>query len=208
MLARPDCPLSKGMKENLTTMKGVRDEVEHLLLGRCDLKWAPLFQTRCLNFESSLTRMFSARLSLQRAFPLLSEILLRKIRSLRGSRRARHLAPCRGYLSRSRANPADDEIATLADAAGTATSLTGLLNDRGDGFVSDPSECHSCIASCACDLPLRSGHQIKRAPIIIGTATKASESPISTAAHMVVNKDFLRCCFQLAVHCASPFPIT
>jgi hypothetical protein len=43
------------------------------------------------------------------------------------------IALCRGgdYLSRSLANPADDEIAALAHAAGAATSLAGLLKDRG-----------------------------------------------------------------------------
>jgi hypothetical protein len=38
--------------------------------------------------------------------------------------------------------------------AGAATSLAGLLDDRGDGFVMDRktlSECHSCIASCVRD---------------------------------------------------------
>ncbi len=66
MLARQDCPLSKGAKDNLTTIKGIRDEVEHLLLGRSDLKWAPLFQACCLNFETCLVKLYGERLSLQR----------------------------------------------------------------------------------------------------------------------------------------------
>jgi hypothetical protein len=66
MLARQDCPLSKGAKDNLATMKGIRDEVEHLLLGRSDLKWAPLFQACCLNFESFLVKRFGECLSLQK----------------------------------------------------------------------------------------------------------------------------------------------
>jgi hypothetical protein len=65
MLARQDCPLSKGTKDNLTTIKGIRDEVEHLLLRRSDLKWAPLFQACCLNFESFIVKLFGEKLSLQ-----------------------------------------------------------------------------------------------------------------------------------------------
>ena len=66
MLARQDCPLSKGAKDNLTTIRGIRDEVEHLLLRRSDLKWAPLFQACCLNFDFYLVKLFGARLSLQK----------------------------------------------------------------------------------------------------------------------------------------------
>jgi Protein of unknown function (DUF3644) len=66
MLARSDCPLSRGAKDNLTTMKGIRDEVEHLLLGRSDLKWAPLFQACCLNFEAFIVQQFGEQLSLQK----------------------------------------------------------------------------------------------------------------------------------------------
>jgi Protein of unknown function (DUF3644) len=66
MLDRPDCPLSRGAKDNLLTMKGIRDEVEHLLLRRSDLKWAPLFQACCLNFESFIVEFGGERLSLQK----------------------------------------------------------------------------------------------------------------------------------------------
>jgi len=66
MLGRQDCPLSKGAKDNLSTMKGIRDEVEHLLLRRSDLKWAPLFQACCLNFETFIVKLWGERLSLQK----------------------------------------------------------------------------------------------------------------------------------------------
>jgi Protein of unknown function (DUF3644) len=66
MLGRTDCPLSQGGKDNLATMKDIRDEVEHLLLGRSDLKWAPLFQACCLNFETAIVKYFGEKLSLQK----------------------------------------------------------------------------------------------------------------------------------------------
>jgi hypothetical protein len=34
MLTRADCPLSKGMKKNLSSLKTIRDDVEHKMLGR------------------------------------------------------------------------------------------------------------------------------------------------------------------------------
>ena len=70
MLKRDDCPLASGVKKNLDTMKGIRDDVEHLLLRRADLKWSPLFQACCLNFEEFLVRTFGERLSLRNELSL------------------------------------------------------------------------------------------------------------------------------------------
>jgi uncharacterized protein DUF3644 len=36
MLSRPDCPLSKGVKKNLLSLKTIRDDVEHKMLGSPD----------------------------------------------------------------------------------------------------------------------------------------------------------------------------
>jgi hypothetical protein len=65
MLSRPDCPLSKGIKNNLAATKKIRDEVEHKLLGRSDVQWLPLFQACCLNFDKTLVSWFGLRVSLQ-----------------------------------------------------------------------------------------------------------------------------------------------
>ena len=65
MLARVDCPLSKGMKKNLLSLKAIRDDVEHKMLGRSDVKWLALFQACCLNFDKILVNWFGPRLSLQ-----------------------------------------------------------------------------------------------------------------------------------------------
>lgn len=65
MLSRQDCPLSKGIKNNLTSLKKIRDDVEHKMLGRSDIKWLPLFQACCLNFDKTLTSFFGPRISLQ-----------------------------------------------------------------------------------------------------------------------------------------------
>lgn len=64
MIARSDCPLSKGCKQNLAALKEIRDVVEHRTIGPFDQKWLPLFQSACLNFEKALTDMFGSRLTL------------------------------------------------------------------------------------------------------------------------------------------------
>jgi len=66
MIERSDCPLSDGAKRNLRTIKKLRDDVEHLLLGRSDFKWAPLFQACCLNFDAALRKLFGESVSLER----------------------------------------------------------------------------------------------------------------------------------------------
>ncbi|MGY8637725.1 DUF3644 domain-containing protein [Bradyrhizobium sp. 14AA] len=65
MLPRTDCPLSKGIKKNLLSLKTIRDDVEHKMLGRSDATWLPLFQASCLNFDKTLVAWFGSRLSLQ-----------------------------------------------------------------------------------------------------------------------------------------------
>lgn len=64
MIKRQDCPLSKGMKENLRALKILRDDVEHKLLGRADTKWLGLFQACCLNFDKAMCDLFGKELSL------------------------------------------------------------------------------------------------------------------------------------------------
>jgi hypothetical protein len=64
IIKRPDCPLTKGMKENLRSIKVLRDDVEHKLLGRADSKWLGLFQACCLNFDKAMCELFGKSLSL------------------------------------------------------------------------------------------------------------------------------------------------
>lgn len=65
MISREDCSLSKGIKNNLRSLKTIRDDVEHKLLGRSDVKWLALFQACCLNFDKTISEWFGARTSLQ-----------------------------------------------------------------------------------------------------------------------------------------------
>jgi hypothetical protein len=65
MLSRQDCPLSKGIRNNLLALKSIRDDVEHKTLGRSDVKWLPLFQACCLNFDKTLVTWFGQRVTLQ-----------------------------------------------------------------------------------------------------------------------------------------------
>lgn len=65
MIEQPDCKLSKGIKNNLKAIKILRDQVEHHLLGRSDLRWLTIFQACCLNFDATIVDWFGPRLTLQ-----------------------------------------------------------------------------------------------------------------------------------------------
>jgi uncharacterized protein DUF3644 len=64
MIEREDCPRSVGIRNNLRDMKKIRDGVEHLMLGKADLRWLPLYQACCLNFDKALRSLFGDQLSL------------------------------------------------------------------------------------------------------------------------------------------------
>jgi hypothetical protein len=64
MIARTDCPLQDGVKKNLNALKVLRDEVEHHLLGKADVKWLGIFQACCLNFDQTMCQLFGDKLSL------------------------------------------------------------------------------------------------------------------------------------------------
>lgn len=64
MVEKQDCPLSEGVRQNLRAMKILRDRVEHLILGKADLKWLPIFQACCLNFDKALCELFGDQLTL------------------------------------------------------------------------------------------------------------------------------------------------
>lgn len=95
MLGRPDCPLSKACKQNLTALKEIRDVVEHRTIGPFDLKWLPLFQSTCLNFEKVLTELFGQRLTLGRelGFSLqFAKLATDEIATLQGFDLPQHIA--------------------------------------------------------------------------------------------------------------------
>jgi hypothetical protein len=64
MVEKGDCPLPEDVRNNLRAMKILRDKVEHLILGRADLKWSPIFQACCLNFDKAICDLFGASLTL------------------------------------------------------------------------------------------------------------------------------------------------
>jgi Protein of unknown function (DUF3644) len=64
MIDKPDCPVTDGIRNNLHDLKTIRDNVEHKLLGKSDVKWQGLFQASCLNFDKVLCELFGSRLTL------------------------------------------------------------------------------------------------------------------------------------------------
>jgi hypothetical protein len=61
---RGDFPASHGVKQNLRALKILRDEVEHRILGKADVKWLGIFQACCLNFNKVMCELFGERLTL------------------------------------------------------------------------------------------------------------------------------------------------
>lgn len=64
MIEKADCPLSEGMRNNLRALKIIRDDVEHKLLGKADVKLQAIFQACCLNFDKALCELFGNSLTL------------------------------------------------------------------------------------------------------------------------------------------------
>ncbi|MGA2311622.1 MAG: DUF3644 domain-containing protein [Xanthobacteraceae bacterium] len=64
MVERQDCPLSEGVRNNLRALKIIRDDVEHKVLGKADIRWYGLFQACCLNFNRALCALFGDRMTL------------------------------------------------------------------------------------------------------------------------------------------------
>ncbi|PJI91281.1 hypothetical protein BC777_0105 [Yoonia maricola] len=64
MIAREDCPLSQGMRDNLSSLKQIRDAVEHTLFRRADTRFLSIFQACCLNFDKSICDLFGPDLAL------------------------------------------------------------------------------------------------------------------------------------------------
>lgn len=65
LVERSDAPLTSGIRNNLRDIIDIRDDVEHKLLRRTDLKFFGKFQTCCLNFDKVMTELFGDRLSLK-----------------------------------------------------------------------------------------------------------------------------------------------
>lgn len=64
MIDRQDCPLSKNTKDNLRSIKTLRDQVEHLLLGPAEPRWYSLFQACCLNYDKAICELFGPAMTL------------------------------------------------------------------------------------------------------------------------------------------------
>lgn len=64
MIARADCPLSQGIKDNLESLKQIRDAVEHTLFRRADYQFLSIFQACCLNFEKTICELFGTEVAL------------------------------------------------------------------------------------------------------------------------------------------------
>jgi hypothetical protein len=63
-LKMKECPLSKGVVNNLRALVKIRDGVEHTLTGPSHSSWVGIFQACCVNYEKTMTDFFGSELSL------------------------------------------------------------------------------------------------------------------------------------------------
>lgn len=82
MIERSDCPLSEHVRHNLRAIKILRDKVEHLILERADLRWSPIFQACCLNFDKALCEFFGQKLTLSDELSLALQFTKKNIAQL------------------------------------------------------------------------------------------------------------------------------
>lgn len=94
MLGRPDCPLPKGVANNLRALKIIRDDVEHKILGPHDGRWLPLFQACCMNFEGIICNLFGAELTLSKELSIalqFSRMTIEQLASVNGQELPEHI---------------------------------------------------------------------------------------------------------------------
>ena len=65
MIARDDCPISQGVRDNLSSLKLIRDAVEHTMFRRSDACFLSIFQACCLNFDKALCDLFGKEKTLK-----------------------------------------------------------------------------------------------------------------------------------------------
>lgn len=65
MINRDDCPLSQGVRDNLSSLKLIRDAVEHTMFRRSDAHFLSIFQACCLNFDNTLCDLFGREKTLK-----------------------------------------------------------------------------------------------------------------------------------------------
>ena len=143
MIARDDCPLSKACKQNLVALKEIRDVVEHRTIGPFDVKWLPLFQSTCLNFEKALTDLFGPRLTLGRelGFSLqFAKLTAEEIATLQGFELPEHLVALDANLAARLADGDADNleyqfkvIYTLTSASKTRAHFQFVQPDSDEG---------------------------------------------------------------------------
>jgi len=64
------CPLSKGVKDNLTFLIELRHEIEHRSTNRIDDAVSAKLQACCINFNDEIKRLFGLQYGLERRLPI------------------------------------------------------------------------------------------------------------------------------------------
>ncbi len=87
-LKREKCPLEKGVRNNLKFLLELRHEIEHRSTSRIDDALGTKLQACCINFNDTLKRLFSKKLTLEKRLPIALQFVTfdgRQTKSLLGA---------------------------------------------------------------------------------------------------------------------------
>lgn len=94
-IANGECPLERGVVNNLKFLIGIRNEIEHRSTDRIDEDIGAKLQACCINFNDSLKTLFGPRYGLEKQLPLALQFVTfdgQQRQSLRTSRLPGHIA--------------------------------------------------------------------------------------------------------------------
>lgn len=113
MVEKNDCPLAEGVRNNLRALKIIRDDVEHKLLGKSDIKWQGLFQACCLNFDKALCDFFGNELTLAKELAFALQFTRMDVEQVSTLNKYQIPAHIEGIDSRLTEGKTDEQLADL-----------------------------------------------------------------------------------------------
>ena len=69
-MAHGDCPIEKGVVDNLNFLTEIRHEIEHQSTNRVDDALSAKLQACCINFNNAIKRLFGKEFGLEKRLPI------------------------------------------------------------------------------------------------------------------------------------------
>ncbi|MEK7265758.1 MAG: DUF3644 domain-containing protein [Pseudomonadota bacterium] len=111
------CPLSPGVKRNLSFLLEIRHEIEHRSTSRIDDAISAKLQACCINFNDAIKNLFGGQYGLEKRLPIALQFVTFDATQRSGLKRARTLpANIAAMMQNFEENLADEDRADLAYA--------------------------------------------------------------------------------------------